>query len=96
MSDLDFYLNQILSSESSMIFTQLVREFFHFDMATKGWNKSPDSSFVAYTVKTTSNVLDAEKYRQDDYFNANQVDFQSNETSSSLLQTDNPFLSDQL
>jgi hypothetical protein len=41
-------------------------------------------------------VFDAEKYRQDDYFNANQVDSQSNETSSSLLQADNPFLSDQL
>ena len=36
MSDLDFYLNQILSSESSMIFTQHVREFFHFDIAMKG------------------------------------------------------------
>jgi hypothetical protein len=41
-------------------------------------------------------VFDAEKYRQDDYFNAKPLDSQSNETSSSLLQTDNPFLSDQL
>ena len=41
-------------------------------------------------------MFDAEKYRQDDYFNAKPLDSQSNETSSSLLQTDNPFLSDQL
>ncbi len=35
ITDLDFYLNQILSSESSVSFTQHVREFFRFDMAMK-------------------------------------------------------------
>ena len=41
-------------------------------------------------------MFDAEKYRQEDYFNAKPLDSQSNETSSSVLQGENPFLSDKL
>ena len=41
-------------------------------------------------------MFDAEKYRQDDYFNAKPLDSQSNETSSSVFQGENPFISDKL